>query len=127
MPYIKGTLGGKVIAQENIDEKSMRKQRRMDDPLRCIRIDCKIPQNINYKVGTMDIFDFGGELQKVQTIKYEEVLKLEGEFNDAFANFKYWSLPSNPSIYTPNLLLTYLNNDISTKSKSILIIFSYPH
>ena len=89
MPYIKGTLGGKVIAQENIDEKSMRKQRRMDDPLRCIRIDCKIPQNINYKVGTMDIFDFGGELQKVQTIKYEEVLKLEGEFNDAFANFKY--------------------------------------
>ena len=89
MPYIKGSLGAKVIAEENINEASMRKQRRMDDPVRCIKIDCKIPQNIHYQVGSMDIFNFGDELQKVPMIKYEEVLKLEGEFNDAFANFKY--------------------------------------
>lgn len=69
-------LGTKVIAEENINEASMRKQRRLDDPIRCIKIDCKIPQNINYKVGSMDIFNFGEELQKIQLIKYAEVLKL---------------------------------------------------
>lgn len=70
MPYIKGMLGNKVIAEENINEASMRKQRRLDDPIRCIKIDCKIPQNINYQVGSMDIFNFGEELQKIQLIKY---------------------------------------------------------
>lgn len=78
MPYIKGMLGGKVIAEENISENSLRKQRRQDDPIACIKIDCKIPQNINYKVGAMDVFNFGEELQKIQLIKYAEVLKLEG-------------------------------------------------
>lgn len=76
MPYIKGMLGSKVIAEENINEASMRKQRRLDDPIRCIKIDCKIPQSINYKVGSMDIFNFGEELQKTQLIKYAEILKL---------------------------------------------------
>ena len=71
-------LGGKVIAEENINEASMRKQRRLDDPIRCIKIDCKIPQSINYQVGSMDIFNFGEELQKTQLIKYAEILKLEG-------------------------------------------------
>ena len=52
-------LGQKVIAEENINEASMRKQRRMDDPIRSIKIDCKIPQNIHYQVGNMDIFNFG--------------------------------------------------------------------
>lgn len=86
---LKGMLGSKVIAEENINEASMRKQRRLDDPVRSIRIDCKIPQNIHYNVGSMDVFNFGDELQKIQMIKYAEVLKLENEFNDTFANFKY--------------------------------------
>ena len=59
MPHIKGTLGNKVIAEENITETSNRRQRRHDDPVRCIRIDCKIPQHINYQVGSMDVFNFG--------------------------------------------------------------------
>jgi len=37
----------------------------------------------------MDIFNFADELQKIQLTPYSEVLKLEGEFNDAFSNFKY--------------------------------------
>jgi hypothetical protein len=37
----------------------------------------------------MDVFNFGEELQKIQLIKYADVLKLEGEFKDAFDNFKY--------------------------------------
>jgi type III secretion system FlhB-like substrate exporter len=89
MPYIKGMLGTKVIAEENINEASMRKQRRLDDPVSSIRIDCKIPQNIHYQLGSMDIFNFGDELQKIQMIKYAEVLKLENEFNEAFSSFKY--------------------------------------
>ena len=39
----------------------------------------------------MDVFNFAEELQKIQLIKYEDVLKIENEFNEAFANFKYWS------------------------------------
>jgi type III secretion system FlhB-like substrate exporter len=58
MPYIKGMLGSKVIAEENINESSLRKQRKLDDPIRYIHIDCKIPQNIKYNVGSMDIFNF---------------------------------------------------------------------
>ena len=76
MPYIKGMLGSKVISEENINEASMRKQRRLDDPIRCIRIDCKIPQNIKYNVGSMDIFNFAEELQKIQLIPYSDILKL---------------------------------------------------
>lgn len=69
-------LGSKVISEENINEASMRKQRRLDDPIRCIRIDCKIPQNIKYNVGSMDIFNFAEELQKIQLIPYSDILKL---------------------------------------------------
>lgn len=58
MPYIKGMLGNKVIAEENINESSLRKQRKLDDPIRYIQIHCKIPQNIKYSVGSMDIFNF---------------------------------------------------------------------
>lgn len=76
MPRIEGRLGAKVIAAENITETSTRKQRRQDDPIRCIKIECKIPQNINYRVGEADLFDFGEELKKVQMIKYADVLKL---------------------------------------------------
>jgi hypothetical protein len=89
MPFIKGMLGSKVVAEENISEGYSRKHRRIDDPIHSIRIDCKIPQNIKYNVGSMDVFNFAEELQKIQLIKYEDVLKLENEFNEAFANFKY--------------------------------------
>lgn len=59
MPFIKGMLGNKVVAEENIIEGSGRKHRRLDDPIHSIRIDCKIPQNIKYNVGSMDVFNFG--------------------------------------------------------------------
>jgi hypothetical protein len=88
MPFIKGMFGSKVIAQDNIKEDSVRKQRRQDDPLCQIHISCKIPL-IRYQMGSMDLFNFGEELDKIKLISYEQVLKLEGEFTDNYSSFKY--------------------------------------
>lgn len=58
MSIIKGTLGNKVIAEENISQGDFKKHRKGNDPIHNIRIDCKIPQNIKYNVGSMDVFNF---------------------------------------------------------------------
>lgn len=90
MPYIKGMLGSKVVAEENISKGAGKKhQRRIDDPIRSIKIDCKIPQNLKYNVGSMDVFNFADEISKIQLINYTDVLKLENDFKDTLANFKY--------------------------------------
>ena len=109
MPYIKGMLGNKVIAEENFNAQStIRKQRKLDDPIRYIHIDCKIPQNIKYNVESMDVFNFAEELQKIQLVPYQEVLKLEGEFSDAFANFKYWYLSAPALLQFKSFILVLL-------------------
>ena len=82
-------LGSKVVGDEQISHGKGKKQRRIDDPIRSIKIDCKIPQNLKYNVGSMDVFNFGEEMKKVQLVKYAEVLKIETEFRDTLANFKY--------------------------------------
>jgi len=37
----------------------------------------------------MDVFNFGEEIGKIQLINYAEVLKIENNFKDTLANFKY--------------------------------------
>jgi len=76
MPLIKGSLGNKVIAEENISQGDFKKNRKSNDPIHNIHIDCKIPQNIKYNVGSMDVFNFEEELKKIQIIKYADVLKI---------------------------------------------------
>lgn len=51
--------------------------RRSDDPINCIKISCKIPQSLKYNVGSMDVFNYGEELEKMELIKYAEILKIE--------------------------------------------------
>ena len=89
MPYIKGMLGSKVIGEEKIMHGAAKKQRRIDDPIRSIKIDCKIPQNLKYNVGSMDVFNFREEIDRIQLVKYADVLQVESKFKDTLANFKY--------------------------------------
>ncbi len=61
MPQIKGSLGSLVIASENINQGANLKktvQRRGDDPLNYIRVECKIPQSMKYNVGNLSVFNF---------------------------------------------------------------------
>ena len=61
MPQIKGSLGNLVIASENIDQGNNLKkttQRRGDDPLNYVRVECKIPQSMKYNVGNLSVFNF---------------------------------------------------------------------
>jgi hypothetical protein len=54
----------------------MTNQRKSDDPIHNIKIVCKIPQSLKYDVGSMDVFNFGEELQKIKITKYEDILSL---------------------------------------------------
>ena len=79
MPHIKGTLGHQTIAEENISQgMSLKKtmSRRSDDPMNYIRIECKIPQSLKYNVGSLSVFNFAEEIDKVKFTKYTEILKL---------------------------------------------------
>ncbi len=61
MPQIKGSLGSIVIASENISQgMGMKKtvQRKGDDPMNYIRVECKIPQSMKYNVGNLSVFNF---------------------------------------------------------------------
>ncbi len=51
--------------------------RRLDDPINCINIKCNLPNRANYDIGSMDVFDFGSEIQRINPTKYTKVLELE--------------------------------------------------
>lgn len=65
MPQIKGSLGPHVIASENLAPgMGLRKttQRKGDDPMNYIRVECKIPQSMKYNVGNLSVFNFSDEI-----------------------------------------------------------------
>lgn len=65
MPQIKGYLGPNIIASENLAPgASMRKttQRKGDDPMNYIHVECKIPQSMKYNVGNLSVFNFSEEI-----------------------------------------------------------------
>lgn len=52
------------MAKEKIVPGTVRKgpQRAPNDPINFIKIDCKIPKESKYAVGSTDVFNFGDEL-----------------------------------------------------------------
>jgi hypothetical protein len=51
-------------------------ERKGDDPLNYIRVECKVPQSMKYNVGNLDVFNFSEEFSKVNTVKYTAILQL---------------------------------------------------
>ena len=78
MTEIRGNFGPITVAKETIVPGSVRKgpQRPPNDPINFIKIDCKIPKENKYSVGSTDVFDFGEEMKRLNITKYTEILKL---------------------------------------------------
>lgn len=59
MPVVRGSIGSILIAEDTISQGSMKaSSRRLDDPINCIKITCKIPELVRYNIGSMDVFDY---------------------------------------------------------------------
>ena len=58
-------LGSKVMGNEQISHGKAKKQRLFDEPIRSIKINYKIPQNLKDDLFN-DLFDFGEKMKKVQ-------------------------------------------------------------
>ena len=61
MAQIRGDFGSLTIANEKISPGSVRKgpQRARNDPMNFIKIQCDIPKENKYNVGSLDVFNFG--------------------------------------------------------------------
>lgn len=64
-------------------------QRAPGDPLNFIKITCDIPKENSYSIGSTDVFNFGEELEKLKITRYTEILRIENEYSELVAKFKY--------------------------------------
>lgn len=79
MAEIRGQFGPVTIANEKIAPGSVRKgpRRARNDPLNFIEIQCDIPKENKYDIGSLDVFNFGDELERLKITRYAEILKIE--------------------------------------------------
>jgi hypothetical protein len=91
MPQIKGMMGPKIIAEESLSQGThMNKSHRAaNDPLNYVKIQCKIPHSMQYDVGSLSVFNFSEEIDKINPTKYAAILELENQYSDAVNAFKY--------------------------------------